>query len=128
MHRPSIDTASPSRPTGEPMSPVRGREATVDPDRAIYTGRGGMGNIRSGSRARSASKVPENLPQTASLVSNQAADMAEYERYVIQQNEEAQKARAVRIFEIALDESTLCPPCVSLASLARGPGKGTIPQ
>ncbi|OJT12373.1 hypothetical protein TRAPUB_11075 [Trametes pubescens] len=94
IHRPSIDTDSPSRPNGEPMSPVRGREATVDPDRAMYTGRGGMGNIRSGSRARSASKIPENLTQTNSLVSDQAANLAEYEKYVIQQNVEATKARA----------------------------------
>ncbi|KAH9896738.1 hypothetical protein C8Q73DRAFT_642931 [Cubamyces lactineus] len=82
MHRPSVDTASPVRANaGEPLSPVRGREATVDPERVKSTGRGGMGNIRSGSRARSASKVPENFPQTASLVSDQAANMAEYEKY-----------------------------------------------
>ncbi|KAI0635037.1 hypothetical protein C8Q77DRAFT_671096 [Trametes polyzona] len=94
IHRPSVDTRSPSRPGAEPMSPVRGREATVDPERAQTTGRGGMGNIRSGSRARSVSKVPENLTQTASLVSDQAANVAEYEKYVIQQSEEAARARA----------------------------------
>ncbi|CDO77528.1 hypothetical protein BN946_scf184912.g27 [Trametes cinnabarina] len=95
MHRPS-DTASPTRPGDEPLSPVRGREATVDPERAKSTGRGGMGNIRSGSRARSASQIPipENHPQTASLVSDQAANIAEYEKYVVQQSEEAAKARA----------------------------------
>ncbi|KAI0777531.1 hypothetical protein BD413DRAFT_181579 [Trametes elegans] len=93
MHRPSVDTASPSRPvTGEPLSPVRGREATVDPERAKSTGRGGMGNIRSKSRARSSSKVSEQYPQTASLVSDQAANVAEYEKYVLQQSEEAAKA------------------------------------
>ncbi|OSD07883.1 hypothetical protein PYCCODRAFT_1358325 [Trametes coccinea BRFM310] len=96
MHRPSVDTASPTPPADEPLSPVRGREATVDPERAKSTGRGGMGNIRSGSRARSASQipVPENYPQTASLVSDQAANIAEYEKYVVQQSEEAAKARA----------------------------------
>ncbi|KAH9849645.1 hypothetical protein C2E23DRAFT_888126 [Lenzites betulinus] len=95
MHRPSIDTDSPSRPpTKEAMSPVRGREAAVDPERAKSTGRGGMGNIRSRSRARSAAKVPENLVQTASLVSDEAANMAAYEKYVIQQSVDAAKARA----------------------------------
>ncbi|KAI0826972.1 hypothetical protein BC628DRAFT_185707 [Trametes gibbosa] len=95
MHRPSVDAASPSRPTTEePMSPVRGREAAADPERAKSTGRGGVGNIRSRSRARSAAKVPENLTQTASLVSNQAESMAAYEKYVIQQSQEAAKARA----------------------------------
>ncbi len=33
IRRPSIDTASPSRPAAEPLSPVRGREAAVDPER-----------------------------------------------------------------------------------------------
>lgn len=57
-----------------------------------------MGNIRSGSRARSASKIPENLTQTNSLISDQAANLAEYEKYVIQQNAEATKARAVSFY------------------------------
>ncbi|KAI0646188.1 hypothetical protein C8Q79DRAFT_926215 [Trametes meyenii] len=94
IHRPSIDTGSPTQSPREPMSPVRGREATVDPERAKSTGRGGVGNIRSGSRARSASKVPQNLPQTASIISEEQANAAEYEKYVVQQSEEAAKARA----------------------------------
>ncbi|KAI8986828.1 hypothetical protein BD414DRAFT_44366 [Trametes punicea] len=93
IHRPA-DAASPIRTGDEPLSPVRGREATVDPERVKSTGRGGMGNIRSGSRTRSASRVAENYPQTASLVSDQAANMAEYEKYVVQQSEEAAKSRA----------------------------------
>ncbi len=53
-----------------------------------------MGNIRSGSQARSAAVIPENYPQTASLVSDHAASIAEYERSVVQQSE--QNTRAVR--------------------------------
>ncbi|KAI0708123.1 hypothetical protein C8T65DRAFT_214603 [Cerioporus squamosus] len=94
IRRPSIDTASPSRPAAEPLSPVRGREATVDPERARTTGRGGMGNIRSGSQARSAAIIPENHPQTASLVSDHAASIAEYERSVVQQSEQNARARS----------------------------------
>ncbi|RPD65329.1 hypothetical protein L226DRAFT_245213 [Lentinus tigrinus ALCF2SS1-7] len=94
IRRPSLDSASPSRPPAEPISPVRGREAAVDPDRARTTGRGGMGNIRSGSQARSASIIPENYPQTASLVSDHAASVAEYERSVVQQSEQNARARS----------------------------------
>ena len=56
-----------------------------------------MGNIRSGSQARNASLVPENHPQTASLVNDQAANIAEYERSVVERNEDLMNARAVRI-------------------------------
>ena len=57
-----------------------------------------MGNIRSGSQARNASLVPENHPQTASLVNDQAANIAEYERSVVERNEDLMNARAVRIY------------------------------
>ncbi|PIL27393.1 hypothetical protein GSI_10541 [Ganoderma sinense ZZ0214-1] len=95
IRRPSVEAASPPRGSGgEPLSPVRGREARVDPERAQSTGRGGMGNIRSGSRARNISLIPENHPQTASLVSDHAASVAEYERAVLERSEEAANARA----------------------------------
>ncbi|KAI1798343.1 hypothetical protein LXA43DRAFT_1088450 [Ganoderma leucocontextum] len=95
IRRPSLDTASPSRGAGgEPLSPVRGREARVDPEHTQSTGRGGMGNIRSGSQARNISVIPENHPQTASLVSDHAASLAEYERAVLERSEEAANARA----------------------------------
>ncbi|TBU42334.1 hypothetical protein BD309DRAFT_866575 [Dichomitus squalens] len=97
IRRPSTDPASPPPPS-EPLSPVRGRETHVDPERLKSTGRGGMGNIRSGSQARNASVVPENHPQTASLVSDQAASVAEYERSVVERNEDLMNARAVRIY------------------------------
>ncbi|KAI0701608.1 hypothetical protein C8Q76DRAFT_234960 [Earliella scabrosa] len=93
IRRPSIDAASPSRAAGEALSPVRGRETAVDPERRT-TGRGGMGNIRSGSQTRTAAviPVPENYPQTASLVSDHAASIAEYERNVIAQAEQSPRA------------------------------------
>ncbi|KAI0746620.1 hypothetical protein C8Q80DRAFT_1104668 [Daedaleopsis nitida] len=94
IRMPSVDVPGDARPTSEPISPVRGREASVDPDRAKTTGRGGMGNIRSGSQARSAAIVPENHPQTASIVSDHAASIAEYERGVIAQNEQTARARS----------------------------------
>ncbi|KAM5534744.1 hypothetical protein V8D89_011608 [Ganoderma adspersum] len=95
IRRPSLEAASPPRGAGgEPLSPVRGREARVDPDRAQSTGRGGMGNIRSGSQARNVAVIPENHPQTASLVSDHAASVAEYERAVLERSEEAANARA----------------------------------
>ena len=56
-----------------------------------------MGNIRSGSQARSMSQVPENYPQTASLVSDYSANVASYEKSVVQQSQEAANARAVRL-------------------------------
>lgn len=56
-----------------------------------------MGNIRSGSQARNISVIPENHPQTASLVSDHAASVAEYERAVLERGEQAANARAVRI-------------------------------
>ncbi|KAI0360808.1 hypothetical protein OH77DRAFT_724802 [Trametes cingulata] len=124
MHRPSGDPASPAQAPEEPISPVRGREATVDPERAKSTGRGGMGNIRSGSRARDASKavVPEAYPQTASLISDQAANIAEYERYVIEQNEEAARARAVR----PLLSHSLVDTILTLWVTQRSSGRGGL--
>lgn len=56
-----------------------------------------MGNIRSGSQARNIAVIPENHPQTASLVSDHAASVAEYERAVLERSEEAANTRAVRI-------------------------------
>ena len=58
-----------------------------------------MGNIRSGSQARSMSQVPENYPQTASLVSDYSANVASYEKSVVQQSQEAANARAVRLLQ-----------------------------
>ena len=51
---------------------------------AKSSGRGGVGNIRSRSRARSASVVPEGCPQTASMVSEEAAVISAHERSVIE--------------------------------------------
>ena len=56
-----------------------------------------MGNIRSGSQARNIAVIPENHPQTDSLVSDHAASVAEYERAVLERSEEAANTRAVRI-------------------------------
>lgn len=50
-----------------------------------------MGNIRSRSRARANSKVTEGHPQTASILSEAAANNAEYERNVIQASKDAAK-------------------------------------
>ncbi|KAI0765106.1 hypothetical protein C8Q74DRAFT_1370960 [Fomes fomentarius] len=95
IRRPSLDAASPPRNAGEGVFPVRGREATVDPERiAGKTGRGGVGNIRSGSQARNAAAITENHPQTASLVSEHAASIAEYERIVIAEAEQSPRARS----------------------------------
>ncbi|KAI0341542.1 hypothetical protein BDW22DRAFT_314331 [Trametopsis cervina] len=88
---------SPSAPDPEndespPGLPGRELETDTD-DRARSVGRGGVGNIRSGSRARAASLVPEGFPQTQSIVSENHASTAAYERQVI---EDATKAKVVR--------------------------------
>ncbi|PSR87348.1 hypothetical protein PHLCEN_2v5165 [Hermanssonia centrifuga] len=71
-------------PDPEDYSPSRGREVEeVEEDRAKSSGRGGVGNIRSRSRARAASIIPEGHPQTASIVLENAATKAAYEKLVI---------------------------------------------
>ena len=79
------------------MSPAPSRLAS-HPDQILFQssqtqaiGRGGVGNIRSRSRARATSHVTEGHPQTASILSEAAASNAEYERNVIQAREEAAK-------------------------------------
>ena len=54
-------------------------------------GRGGVGNIRSSSRARATSHAPEGATQTASIINEINESNAEYERIVIQTSEDAAK-------------------------------------
>ena len=77
---------------------------------ARSTGRGGMGNIRSGSQARSIAHVPENYPQTASLVSEHSANIAQYEQSIVQQSQETANARAVRFFPLFKFPKISSPP------------------
>ncbi|CAL1709349.1 unnamed protein product [Somion occarium] len=76
-------------------SPVRrGREGSSEgeksPSQAV--GRGGIGNIRSRSRARAASRVPEgNTELTAFILTDAANTNAEYERNVIQNSQDSAK-------------------------------------
>lgn len=79
-------TTSPSvGPDGEKFSPSRGREIAVDAEAAKSSGRGGVGNIRSLSRTRAASRIPEGYPATAALVGDRAANEAAYEKHVIEE-------------------------------------------
>ncbi|KAI0937675.1 hypothetical protein AcV7_003643 [Taiwanofungus camphoratus] len=105
IRRKSKDSVPPTSPTSttvpsdqENTNVVRGREPSVDPDRIRSTGRGGVGNIKSGTRARQVAKMParELLPQTASLMTGQLEAEAEYVRLVLQASEEAAKAGKVR--------------------------------
>ncbi|EMD31986.1 hypothetical protein CERSUDRAFT_88593 [Gelatoporia subvermispora B] len=78
----------PTRADPDNASPARGREPTVNPERVLYTGRGGAGNIRSASNVRSPSRATNDT--TASTAST-LATAADYERGVIQNSEEAAK-------------------------------------
>ncbi|KAI0795640.1 hypothetical protein C8Q75DRAFT_711651 [Abortiporus biennis] len=95
----SRDPAASPAPAGRDpdlYSPARGREPGVDREKPTQThavGRGGVGNIRSRSRARATSKAPEGHPQTASIISEAAANEAEYERNVIKAAQEAANAK-----------------------------------
>ena len=51
---------------------------------AKSVGRGGVGNILARSRARAAAIIPEGFPQTAFIVSENAAHFAAYERQIIE--------------------------------------------
>ncbi|GJE86724.1 hypothetical protein PsYK624_028050 [Phanerochaete sordida] len=92
--------ASPSNPRdsegshSHSYSPMRGREVSVDGDKAKSVGRGGVGNIRSQSRARAASQVAEGHPHTASILSDNSANTAAYERTIIE--EAGARASAIR--------------------------------
>lgn len=74
-----------TRDSEDNYSPLRGRELSVEGDRAKSVGRGGVGNIRSQSRARAASHVPDGHPHTASILSENSAQTAAYERAVIEE-------------------------------------------
>ncbi|KAK7683043.1 hypothetical protein QCA50_013715 [Cerrena zonata] len=94
----SQEPISPRVMTGrevEVHSPIRrGRNTSVDSDKSASqaVGRGGIGNIRSRSRARAASHIPAgNTQLTATILSEAAANNAEYERNVIQNSQESSK-------------------------------------
>ncbi|KAI0694475.1 hypothetical protein C8T65DRAFT_698959 [Cerioporus squamosus] len=109
IHRRSIDTASPSRPAAALLSPVCERGATVDPERARTIGRGG---------------------KTATLVSDHAASIAEYEQSVVQQSE--QNARACEARWCDLGNELLAPgartcarnPCTTIPLTIVPPSAG----
>ncbi|KIP09783.1 hypothetical protein PHLGIDRAFT_11763 [Phlebiopsis gigantea 11061_1 CR5-6] len=75
------------------LSPSRGRELPIG-DKTRSVGRGGVGNIRSQSRARAASQVSEGHPHTQSILSENSANTAAFERAVIE--DAGTKASAIR--------------------------------
>ncbi|KAH9946466.1 hypothetical protein B0H21DRAFT_416527 [Amylocystis lapponica] len=92
IRRPSVDTP----PAVDPAEIARGRDAparkaSTDAER-LSTGRGGVGNIQSTSRARGVSRAPEGSTLTASIVNQQESNLVEYERSVIRARQEAAKA------------------------------------
>jgi len=64
---------------------------TQDEKRAAV-GRGGVGNIQSRSRALANSKIPENRPHAASVITEFAAHRAQQERTIVQVSQDSSKA------------------------------------
>ena len=72
-------------------------------------GRGGVGNIRSSSRARATSHAPEGATQTASIINEINESNAEYERIVIQTSEDAAKNVVSHRTPLCLIFIFICP-------------------
>lgn len=94
IRRKSDASQNPSEPDASvpdtPVSPV-GREPALPIKKAVSVGRGGAGNVHASWR----DQVHEGLTQTASILSDHAASVAEYEKAVIRKRMEERRVAAI---------------------------------